>query len=73
MVKIIYRDGSSEDISQAQSNNFMYYEVEEFIHLLKNNKCESSINTLQLSLDVMEIIDDCRQQIGLTFPADDEI
>ncbi len=31
---------------------------------------ESSINSLQLSLDIMEFIDDCRMQIGLRFPAD---
>jgi predicted dehydrogenase len=71
MVKIIYRDGSSEDIQQEQCNASMYYEVEEFIHLIKNNKMESSINSLQLSLDVMEIIDECRTQIGLRFPADE--
>jgi len=72
MVKIIYRDGTSEDISQEQCNDFMYYEVEEFIQLIKNNKIESSMNTLQISLDVRGIIDECRRQIGLTFPADDE-
>lgn len=71
MVKVIYRDGSSEDISQEQCNDFMYYEVKEFIQLLKNNKIQSSMNTLQISLDVMEIMDDCRKQIGLIFPADE--
>jgi predicted dehydrogenase len=72
MVKIVYRDGSSEDISQEQCNDFMFYEVAEFIQLLNNNKIESSKNTLQISLDVMEIMDECRKQIGLIFPADDE-
>lgn len=71
-VEIIYRDGSSEDIQRDQSNDFMYYEAREFINLIKNNRIESSINSLQLSLDVMEIIDDCRKQIGLVFPADNE-
>ena len=71
-VKIVYRNGASEDISQEQCNDFMYYEVDEFIQLLKNNKIESIKNTLQISLDVMEIMDECRKQIGLTFPADDK-
>lgn len=70
MVKIIYNNGSSEDIGQEQCSDFMYYEVEEFIHLINNHKIESSINSLQLSLDVMEVIDGCRKQMDLKFPAD---
>jgi predicted dehydrogenase len=70
VVKIFYNNGSSEDIGQEQCNDFMYYEVEEFIHLINNHKIESNINSLQLSLDVMEVTDDCRKQIGLIFPAD---
>lgn len=70
-VKIIYRDGSSEELQQDQSNDFMFYEVQEFISLIKNNKIESTINSFQLSLDVIEIMDECRRQIGLRFPADE--
>ena len=69
-VNIIYRDGSCENIQQEQCNDSMYYEVREFISLIKDSKIESHINTLQLSLDVMEIMDSSRQQIGLRFPAD---
>ena len=69
-VKIIYRDGSREDIQQDQCDESMYYEVQEFINLIENGEIESKINSLQLSLDVMEIMDSSRQQIGLTFPAD---
>lgn len=70
-VSIIYRDGSSEELQQDQSNDFMFYEVQEFISLIKNNKIESTINSFQLSLDVIEIMDECRRQIGLRFPADE--
>ncbi|SFL98985.1 Gfo/Idh/MocA family protein [Pelosinus propionicus] len=70
MVKIFYNNGSSEDIGQEQCNDFMYYEVKEFIHLINKHKIESNINSLQLSLDVMEVIDECRKQIGIAFPAD---
>ena len=72
-VKIIYRDGSSEELQQDQSNDFMFYEVQEFISLIKNNKKESTINSFQLSLEVIEIMDECRRQIGLRFPADEGI
>jgi predicted dehydrogenase len=69
-VKVTYRDGSYEDIQREQFNDSMYYEVQEFIALIKNGKVESNINSLQLSLDVMEIMDNSRQQIGLRFSAD---
>lgn len=69
-VKILYRQGSEEEINQDQSNDLMYYEAKEFIDLIKNNRLESSINSLQLSLDVMGVMETCRKQIGLTFPAD---
>lgn len=71
-VKIVYRNGDSEEIDQEQSENLMYYEAREFIDLIKNNKIESSVNSLQLSLDVMEVLETCRKQVGVKFPADKE-
>ena len=71
-VKIVYRNGLEEKIQQEQSKDSMVYEVREFIDCIKNNKTESSINSLQLSLEVMEIMETCRKQIGLIFPADKE-
>jgi scyllo-inositol 2-dehydrogenase (NADP+) len=71
-VEIRYRNGSSEDLTQPQSNQPMYYEVEEFIQLIESGQTESKINSLAHSLLVMEIIDECRRQIGVHYPADEE-
>ncbi len=70
-VEIRYRDGAIEDISQAQIGDAMYYEVKEFIGLLKKNgKLESRVNSFANSMAVMEIMDEARRQMGLVFPAD---
>ena len=41
-----------------------------FIELFKEGKKESPINSFDLSLKVMKIIDETRDQIGIVFPAD---
>jgi scyllo-inositol 2-dehydrogenase (NADP+) len=69
-VEIRYKDGRIEDINQSQINNSMYYEVNEFINLIKRRQFESSINSFNNSLITLEIIDEARKQIGLTYPAD---
>lgn len=69
-VKIIYRDGSVEDISKIHEKDNMCYEIEEFINLIKNNEKQSKINSLDFSKNLMDIMDDVRKQIGLEFPAD---
>ena len=69
-VKIIYRDGREEILSVKQKDANMYYEVEEFVNLIKNGEKESKINSLQVSRDVIEVIDEARKQIGVTYPAD---
>lgn len=69
-VKIIYRDGSTEDITCQQSADIMYYEAQEFINLIKAKQTESTINTFSLALAVANVVETARQQIGLIFPAD---
>lgn len=71
-IKIHYRNGEVEDISQVHLENNMYYEVKEFINLINNKKFESDVNTYKLSMDVMEIMDNIRKQCGIVFPADME-
>ncbi|UQD52267.1 oxidoreductase [Bacillus methanolicus] len=68
-VKIHYRDGTIEDISQPQRHS-MYYETKEFIRLIQKGEIESSTNSLANSLAVMEVMDEARKQIGIVFPAD---
>lgn len=69
-VKIIYKDGTIEDLTQKQNEKNMMYEVEEFINLIKNNQIESKINSYKCSTQVMNILDECRKQMGVIFPAD---
>ncbi len=70
-IEIRYRNGLREDISRKQTEELMFYEVQEFFHLIENHQIESQINSHQLSLTVMEILDEVRKKIGLVFPADD--
>lgn len=72
-VQIIYNDGTVEDITQPQKENTMYYEVKEFIDLLHNQKYESAINTFETSYITMKIMDEARKQIGVVYPADQQM
>lgn len=70
-VRVQYRDGRpEEELTQPQEENTMIYEIQEFVRLVSEGKTESDINTFELSLSVMEILDEARRQIGLEFPAD---
>jgi predicted dehydrogenase len=69
-VKIQYRDGTVEELTQPQVFESMYYEVEEFINLIKNGERESRINTHANSLAVAEVMEEARAQIGLRYTAD---
>ncbi|MFC3750257.1 Gfo/Idh/MocA family protein [Paenibacillus sp. GCM10012306] len=69
-VKVHYRDGTVEELTQPQVFESMYYEVEEFIQLLKNGERESSINSHANSLAVSEIMEEARAQIGLRYASD---
>ncbi|MCI1773500.1 MAG: Gfo/Idh/MocA family oxidoreductase [Paenibacillus lautus] len=69
-VKIRYRDGTIENVTQLQTHESMYYEAREFIDLIRCGERESSINTHANSLITAEIMQEARSQIGLRFPAD---
>lgn len=69
-VKIRYRDGNVENVTQLQTHESMYYEAREFIDLIRCGERESSINTHANSLITAEIMQEARSQIGLRFPAD---
>lgn len=68
-VKIHYRDGTVENLTRSQVFQPMYYEVQEFIDLIKTGTRESSINSLGTSLAVADIMEEARGQIGLRFAA----
>ncbi|MBU5671159.1 Gfo/Idh/MocA family protein [Paenibacillus brevis] len=69
-VKIYYRDGTIEDLRQPQMQESMFYEAREFIELIQTGRRDSTVNTLNNSLIVAEIMEEARRQMGLTFPAD---
>lgn len=69
-IRIKFKDGSEEDITVSQKDQSMFYEAEEFIRLIKSGEKESSINSLNTSLQTMELIEEARKQIGLVYPAD---
>lgn len=71
-IKIIYNNGETEDISVPQIEDDMYYEANEFINLINKNKLESTINSLNRSLEVIRVTENVRKQIGLVFPADNQ-
>ena len=68
---IRYRDGREEVISNEQfEKESMFYEVEEFIKIIKEGKRESEINSHENSIHTIEIMDEVRKQIGLVYLAD---
>ncbi|ULO06776.1 Gfo/Idh/MocA family oxidoreductase [Paenibacillus sp. 19GGS1-52] len=69
-VRILYRDGTVEELTVPQVYESMYYEIEEFIHLLKNGERESSVNSHANSLAVAEVMEEARAQIGLRYTSD---
>lgn len=69
-VEIRYRNGTTENISEEINYPSMFYEVEEFINLIKAGKQESSVNTFENSMITSEIVAEARKQMGLIYPAD---
>ncbi|GKU84691.1 Gfo/Idh/MocA family protein [Niallia sp. NCCP-28] len=69
-VEIQYRNGQKEDITQPQKAEAMYYEAKEFIDLIQAGKIESSVNSFDVSLTVMEVMEEVRRKTGIIFPAD---
>lgn len=71
-VKILYRDGTTEELTCFQPQESMYYEALEFIELILSGKRESQINTHARSLAVAELMEEARRQFGLRFAADED-
>ena len=52
---IKYRDGKTEDISVNHEFDTMYYELDEFIKCVNNQQIESTINTHEISRNVVKV------------------
>ncbi|UOF88665.1 Gfo/Idh/MocA family oxidoreductase [Fodinisporobacter ferrooxydans] len=69
-IEIIYNTGEVEDLTQQQSDYSMFYEINEFLERIKSDSPESSAHSHMLSLQVMDVLDAVRKEIGLIYPAD---
>lgn len=69
-IQFIANDGTVEELSQPFDEHFMRHEVAHFIATATSYQCESNINTHQLSIDVMAVLDQARQQLGVVYPSD---
>ncbi|MDR1644941.1 MAG: Gfo/Idh/MocA family oxidoreductase [Tannerellaceae bacterium] len=58
------------DLSMPLLWDEYYYEIAEFINLVRDGRCESEINSHANSLATLEVIDEIRRQMGVVYPAD---
>lgn len=70
-VKIVYRDRREEDLTVPYQTDDMVYEISAFIRAIENGWCEDPINSHEISLGTMEVMDEARRQMGVRFPADE--
>lgn len=71
-MEIRYRDKRTESIRVEQPEHGMVYELKDFIRTIKENRLESSNNPHQLTMDVMEVLDEIRRQVGVHYDCDEE-
>ncbi|NOH34490.1 Gfo/Idh/MocA family protein [Vibrio chagasii] len=68
-VKIRYRDGSIENLTQVQSENAMSYEAQAFADCIGGDHTTQT-DAKQRALTVAKLITKMRQQVGVVYPAD---
>lgn len=69
-VKIVYRDGTVEDLTVPHKDSDMCYEVEEFVRTINSGKLESEMTPHSQTIETLKIMDEIRKQVGVVFPAD---
>lgn len=69
-VKIIYRKGEEEALQIELQNHDMRYEIQEFIRLVNTGECMDIYN--QNSIMTMQLMDQARKIMGISFPADNQ-
>ncbi|MEZ9337509.1 Gfo/Idh/MocA family protein [Vibrio splendidus] len=68
-IKIRYRDGRVENLTQAQSENSMCYEAQAFADCVAGDSTTQT-QAQQRALTVAKLITEMRQQVGVVYPAD---
>lgn len=66
-VKLVLRDGTTEELTVSQEEEILCYEINEFISLVMKNKKESKINSHRLALKVSGVLEEVRKQSGIVF------
>lgn len=69
-IKLCFRNRDKLYIGHSDQKNDYFYEIEEFIDLIQSGKRESAINSHENSLITIEIVDEIRRQLGVSYPAD---
>lgn len=69
-VEFVHLDGTIEKLGSEQDKNPLIYIAEHYGKLYKEGQKESPVNSFQVSLDVMKVLDEIRHQLGVIFPAD---
>ncbi|HZG86630.1 Gfo/Idh/MocA family oxidoreductase [Paenibacillus sp.] len=64
------RRGEAETLTRPQSEHTMRYEIEAFMELVRRGATESPVNSHEVSLATIRIMDEARRQMGLVYPAD---
>ncbi|GFP76908.1 Gfo/Idh/MocA family protein [Clostridium fungisolvens] len=70
---ITYLNGTVEKISCGHKNKALLYEVEDMNNSILNLNKADDLNSLNLSKDVMSIMDEIRRQWGISYGKSDEI
>jgi len=69
-MQFIGNDGTVEELSEPFDDHFMRHEVSHFIQAANAGQIESSVNTHTLSKQVIAVLDEARNQLGVVYPAD---
>ena len=69
-MQYIGNDGTVEELSEPFDEHFMRHEISHFIQAANAGQIESSVNTHTLSKQVMAVLDEARNQLGVVYPAD---
>jgi predicted dehydrogenase len=64
--------GVLTELGVHQENASMVYEIADFAQVLRGENAERAAKWMAITRTVMEVMDNCRQQVGLVFPADRE-
>ena len=69
-IEFIANNGEKTLISEPFDEHYMKFEVAHFMQMVRAGRLESAINTHSLSVNVMNILDEARKQLGVVYPSD---